>query len=275
MFRRAFATSAKLATAVASVQFGAAAVALSDKQLNKKPDWYKNAVVSLEESLKKLSSYAFIESPETLDSAEAALKKVADIENTEILWRLARVYAEKAELTKNPDQQLKLLKEAASYAKKALALEPSSGSAGAHKWYAIILCHLLHVDKKVPKNHISDLKADVKKHLERATEIDSKDPFSWFLLGRVHFENKDYKEAINYFEKAEGLRSKFSAANLYYIGECQRHLGKKSDAVETLKSALVLAAKNKHDGKAKSEAKRVLLSSLKQKAEDIEVKSEW
>jgi tetratricopeptide (TPR) repeat protein len=275
MFRRAFSATAKLATGLASVQMGATAVALTDKQLNKKPDWYKNAVLSLEDSLKKLSTYKFIESPETLDHAEQALKKVADFENTEILWRLARVYAEKAELTKNTAEQLKLLKEAASYAKKALSLEPSSGSAGAHKWYAIIVCHLLHVDKKVPKNHINDLKADVKKHLERATQIDPKDPFSWFLLGKIYFENKDYKEAINHFEKAEGLRSKFSAANLYYLGECQRHLGKKSEATESLKAALTLSAKNKHDGKAKSEAKRVLLSALKQKAEDIEIKSDW
>jgi tetratricopeptide (TPR) repeat protein len=275
MFRRVFTTGAKLASGLAAVQMSAAAVALTDKQLNKKPEWYKNAVLSLEDSLKKLSTYAYIESSETLENAEAALKKVADIENTEILWRLARVLAEKAELTKNGDEKKKLLKEAAGYAKKALAIEPSSGSAGAHKWYAIIICQLLHAHPKVPKNKIADLKSDVKKHLERATEIDPKDPFTWHLLGRYHYENKDYKEAINYFQKAEGIKSRFSAANLYYLGSCQVHLGKKPDAIDTLKNAYLLQAKNKHDGKAKSEAKRILLSTLKQKVEDIEAKSEW
>ena len=71
------------------------------------------------------------------------------------------------------------------------------------------------------------------------------------------------------------FQAKFSAANLFYLGECQRHLGKKSDAVDLLKAAVLLPTKNKFDGKAKSEAKRVLLSSLKQKLEDIEKKPEW
>uniref|UniRef100_A0A914Z819 Regulator of microtubule dynamics protein 1 n=1 Tax=Panagrolaimus superbus TaxID=310955 RepID=A0A914Z819_9BILA len=275
MFRRAFSVGAKLATGIASVQMGAAAVALTDKQLGKKPEYYKNAVLSLESALKHLSTYQFIESEEKLNEAQTILTKVADIENAEILWRLARVLAEKADLTKSADEKKKLLKEAAGYAKKALAIEPSSGCAGAHKWYAIIICQLLHVDTKVPKNKIADLKADIKKHLHRATEIDPKDPFAWYLLGRHYFENKDYKEAINHFEKAEGLKSKFSSANLYYLGECQRHLGKKPDAIETLKAAYLLQSKNKHDGKAKSEAKRILLSTLKQKVEDIEAKSEW
>ena len=72
--------------------------------------------------------------------------------------------------------------------------------------YAIIICKLIHVDKKGCKKHMSELKADIKNHLERATKIDSKDPFAWHLLGVYHFENKDYKEALTHFQKAEGIR---------------------------------------------------------------------
>lgn len=75
MFRRVLTAGAKLAGGLASVQMGAAAVALTDKQLSKKSEWYQNAVRSLEESLKKLSTYAYIESQETLDNAEAILNK--------------------------------------------------------------------------------------------------------------------------------------------------------------------------------------------------------
>lgn len=75
MFRHAFSAGAKLAAGLASVQMGAAAVALSDKQLGKKPDWYQSDVRSLEEALKKLSTYQHIENPEILDQAQESLKK--------------------------------------------------------------------------------------------------------------------------------------------------------------------------------------------------------
>uniref|UniRef100_A0AC34R8I0 Regulator of microtubule dynamics protein 1 n=1 Tax=Panagrolaimus sp. JU765 TaxID=591449 RepID=A0AC34R8I0_9BILA len=274
MFRRTFAAGAKLIGGLASVQMGAAAVALTDKQLSKKPDWYQNGVKTLEESLKKLSTYAFIDSTETLDTAEHILYKVHDIENTELLWRLARVLAEKADMTKNEAEKKKLLHEAAKYAKKAIALEPGTGSAGAHKWYAYILCNLLKVEKHCKKD-AKQLEEKVLVHLEKAAKLDPKDPFTLHLLGIHLFHNKDYKEAIKNFEKAESIKPNFSAANLYYLGETQRHLGKKAEATATLKKVLTLPTKYKFDSKAKSEAKRTLMVNLKQKLEDIEPKSDF
>jgi len=272
MFRRVLTAGAKIAGGLASVQMGAAAVALTDKQLSKKSEWYQNAVRSLEESLKKLSTYAYIESKETLDNAEEILNKVHDVENAEILWRLARVLTEKASLSHNHDEQKKLLHDAIKYAKKAVAL--GDNSAGAHKWYAITVAHLLKVEK-LPKSSVNELNSEILKHLKKATELDPKDPFAWHLLGVQEFSNKEYKEAIKHFEKAESIKAGFSAANLFYLGETQRQLGKKTEAIETLKKALLLPVKFKNDGKGKSEAKRVLLTKLKQKAEDIEPKSDF
>lgn len=70
MFRQALRASDKILAGVSAVQLGAAGVALTDKQLSKKPDWYQNAVKDLEESLKKLGKYSYIESQEVLDHAE-------------------------------------------------------------------------------------------------------------------------------------------------------------------------------------------------------------
>lgn len=40
MFRRAAATVGRVVAGVGAVQLGAAAVALTDKELSKKPEWY-------------------------------------------------------------------------------------------------------------------------------------------------------------------------------------------------------------------------------------------
>lgn len=75
MYRRAASYAAKMAAGVGSLQLGAAAVALTDKQLSKKPEWYKNDVLALESSIKLLSTYRYIESEEALDSAEEVFNR--------------------------------------------------------------------------------------------------------------------------------------------------------------------------------------------------------
>uniref|UniRef100_A0A1I7XLL4 TPR_REGION domain-containing protein n=1 Tax=Heterorhabditis bacteriophora TaxID=37862 RepID=A0A1I7XLL4_HETBA len=137
MFRRVATSFSRIIVGAAGVQLGATAIALSDKELSKKPEWYQNAVRSLEYSIIKLSKYGYIQSQETLDEAHEVLLKVADVHSTEIHWRLARVLIEKAELTKCGEQKKHLLHEAKEHAKKALAVEPSKGCAGAHKWQVL------------------------------------------------------------------------------------------------------------------------------------------
>ncbi|KAI6189544.1 Regulator of microtubule dynamics protein 1 [Aphelenchoides bicaudatus] len=268
MFRRAATTAGKLLIGAAgSFQMGAAAVALTDKQLSKKPEWYRHNVLSLEESLKKLSTYTWIESEEVLNEAEENLKQYVDSNNPEILWRLARTLTEKASLIKDEHKKAELLHQAVDYAEKAIKY--GGKSAHAFKWYAISACYLRDVDKKAKK--CPKLREKINDHLKRATELDKQDPFSLSLLGIHQYHDKNYKEALESFKKAESIKPGFSLTNLSYLGRTQYALGQKSEATESLKKAFNLPIKNKHDGKAKSETKSLLLNKLKQKQEDFEI----
>jgi len=132
---------------------------------------------------------------------------------------------------------------------------------------------LVAVDKKAKKN--CSLPEKISAHLKRSTELDAKDPFAWHLLGHEQYKRKEYKEAISSFQKAESLKPGFSAANLYYLGDSQRLVGSKDEAINTLKKAYNAPIKNKFDGKAKAEAKRILLTKLKQKVEDFEISHDF
>ncbi|TKR61230.1 hypothetical protein L596_028370 [Steinernema carpocapsae] len=268
MFRRVLTSASKLVAGVASVQVAATAVTISDADLKKKPEWYQHAVASLEESLKKLSTYAYIESEETLQAAEDVLHRVLDQNNVDILWRYARILVEQAELSKCPKKKLELLHEAKTYAKKALAIEPAKGSAGAHKWYAIAVTKLAQVDKKA-------CASDAVEHLERATKLAPKDPFAWHLLGVALFNVGKFGEAIKSFTTAEEIKAGFSAANLYYLGHAQKNEGKKTEAIDTLKKCLATHTKCKADGRGKLEAKKVLGVDLKLKPEEYEPKADF
>ena len=79
MLRRAAAVAAKLVTGAGAVQLGAAGVALTDKELGKRPEWYQNAVKSLEQTLKATGKYGFIESEAKLNEAEETLKRFVNL----------------------------------------------------------------------------------------------------------------------------------------------------------------------------------------------------
>ncbi|VDM46851.1 unnamed protein product [Toxocara canis] len=252
----------RLLASFAGVQLGAATVvALTDKQLLKKPEWYQHAVLRLEKTLKQTSKYGYIQSEEILDEAYDVLLRVSDVENTEILWRLARVLVEKAELSKCEEEKQALLKEAEEYSTKALAHEGTKPSAGAHKWHAITLAKLAHYRKKDKRQE------EIHEHLEKATKIDAADPYAWHLLGVSCFNMKRYKEAIEYFQKAEEVKPNFSPSNLYYLGAAQQKTRDKKAAIESFKKAMAVPAKTNADGRAKLDTKKAL-SSLKVKPEE-------
>lgn len=169
MFRQAASRAAKLIVGVSSIQFGAATVALTDKQLAKKPDWYKQDVQSLEKSFKALSKYSFIENEEVLNVAEDCFKRYADSKNPEVLWRLSRALAEKAELTKDHAKKIELLHEALKWAEQALTYEGKVPNAQIHKWFGIAAIRYAQVDKKAGK--CPTLREKTLTHLKRATEL--------------------------------------------------------------------------------------------------------
>ncbi|CAI4222956.1 unnamed protein product [Auanema sp. JU1783] len=262
MFRRAATVLGRIATGAAGVQIGAAAaVALTDKELSKKPDWYQIAVKSLEDALKATSKKGFIESPSVLQEAEEALSKISDEHNTEIQWRFARILIEKADLTKDPKEKAHLLHEAKEHVKKALAVEPAKGSAGVHKWFAILLSRLDAVEKS---NHGED----IIKHLEKSVSLDNTDPYAFHLLGVAQYNNKDHKKALENFAKAEEIRRDFSANNHYYSGLALKASGKKDDAIKSFKQSVQTLPRNSADEKARSLSKGAL-ASLGLKPEEI------
>ncbi|CAD5229856.1 unnamed protein product [Bursaphelenchus xylophilus] len=267
MFRRVLQSSAKLVAGVGALQLGAAGVALTDKQLGKKPAWYQDAVKSLESSLKELGKSSYIESEEVLTHAEEVFTRVVDLDNPHILWRLGRTFAEKAEFVHDPVKKVELLKKAVELTNKAIQLEGSNGLSGAHKWYAISAARLLSVDKKAVKDP-KHTQEQIWAHLKKATELNPKDAYAFLHLGIAHFEKKEYKEALAAFKKADELRQN-TPQILFHLGEALRVSKQKQEAIDTLKKAVASYSRNKFDRKAKSDAKRVLLTSLKQTAEDI------
>ncbi|KHN83250.1 hypothetical protein Tcan_11112 [Toxocara canis] len=68
----------RLLASFAGLQLGAATVvALTDKQLLKKPEWYQHAVLRLEKTLKQTSKYGYIQSEEILDEAYDVLLRTS------------------------------------------------------------------------------------------------------------------------------------------------------------------------------------------------------
>jgi len=66
----------------------------SDKELMKKPKWYSATVSRIEGAVKTLSRYQPIEGESFLHDAIDILKRVEDVNNTEISWRLGRAFVE-------------------------------------------------------------------------------------------------------------------------------------------------------------------------------------
>ncbi|KAI6233624.1 Regulator of microtubule dynamics protein 1 [Aphelenchoides fujianensis] len=260
MFRQAASAARKLVVGVGALQLGAATVALTDKQLSKKPEWYQTSVKRLEHALKLTTRYGWIENEAELNDAEDIFQRVIDLNNPEVTWRLSRVLVEKAALIKDPHKQAGLLHQAVDLARRAI--DSGKGTAGAYKWYAIALQRLIEVDKAAKKKE-SQLNEKIWDSLKQATRIDPKDPFAWHLLGVAAFKKKDYKEAIGYFQQAENIKA--SSA----------HFGDKTAAIQTLKNALVLKTKWNADNVARSNAKSTLLSKLKQNAEQIDVQDAY
>uniref|UniRef100_A0A0K0FK85 Regulator of microtubule dynamics protein 1 (inferred by orthology to a human protein) n=1 Tax=Strongyloides venezuelensis TaxID=75913 RepID=A0A0K0FK85_STRVS len=265
MFRRFLQSAGKLSAGFVSAQVAATAVVLSDKDLLKKPYWYREVVISVEEAVKDLSVKGFIESKGKLAELEDVFQRIKDINHVEILWRYARLLAEKAQFLHSKKEKLELLHEAEKYVKKALEIEPATGVPGLHKWAAIIYTKLGELEKR------TDVDV-VKTHFKKAVELDSKDPYAHLLYGMQLFKNKDYKEAVEIFKKAESIKSEFSVANKYYLGAALKELGKKDESIQVLKEAIALPVVYFFEGSAKAEARAILTNYYKLSAREIDVR---
>jgi len=166
-------------------------------------------------------------------------------------------------------------KEALEIAEKALQFETSSGSFGAHKWYAIIQNYVsVHEGTKEQL-----LKApEIKKHLERALEINSMDPTTWHILGIWHYTfaelplhyrwaarllyatppESTFAEALRHFERAETLQPDFYSTNHYYLSLTYDHLNMKDKALSHLIKAFTAPILSEDDKDTHEKAAHIL-----------------
>ena len=172
-----------------------------------------------------------------------------------------------------------------------LAFEGKDGIAGAHKWFAISASRLQKVDKKAAK--CPKLNEQIGAHAKKATELDPKVSHIMTIitmcLGPVRLDRVGHravrKEGLQGGHRVVAKKPKgssptpqlftiwvlpFQLQSTTFPGDAQRLVGSKAEATETLKKAYATPSKDSVDSRAKSEAKRILLTKLKQKPEDID-----
>uniref|UniRef100_A0A183CHB5 Regulator of microtubule dynamics protein 1 n=1 Tax=Globodera pallida TaxID=36090 RepID=A0A183CHB5_GLOPA len=192
-----------------------------------------------------------------IDNAYNVLRRHRSSNNPEVLWRLARVLYKQGRAARSAAESKRLCYEAFDFAKKALENQPTTGSFGAHKWYAILLDRTAELEGN--KARISKA-LEVKSHFERALELNAFDATTWHLLGVWHYEFADlpshmrwlasmvyatppkstYDEALRCFERAETISPSFYAANNYYLGLVYEKMNQRNEALEQFKKAYYL-----------------------------------
>ncbi|KAK6019278.1 tetratricopeptide repeat protein [Ostertagia ostertagi] len=288
----------RIAASAAGLQVCAAGVALTDKELSKKPEWYRKDVLALEDSLKKLGRHGFNTSQSAVNDAYETLKKYSHISNVEVHWRMARALLEKSYFTKSPTERAHLVHEVcyclivffwscyiltrktsriivrSEIFRPRIAqrrLYPSKPKSQAPErtndcfMYAIALSNLEEIDPK------ADHSAEILKHLEHAASIDKEDAYTVFLLGVAHYKKKNYSEALSQFQKAETMRKHFSSSNLYYMGMAYHSSGNKEEAIKHFIASYKVRPKNEHELKSRALAKTKMLLKLKVDQKDYEV----
>ncbi|XP_054716619.1 regulator of microtubule dynamics protein 1-like [Uloborus diversus] len=206
------------------------------------------------------------------DKLHEALLPHRSTDNPEILWRFARAIFEKCR-NEEKTEKLKSLEESLSLVDRALELDETCWAA--HKWRAILLDYVWRF--KSTKGRIIH-SFDVKKHMERAIELNPKDSTSYYLLGEWCFTFADmpwyqrkaaaaifaspptstYEEALQFFEKAEQICPKFYSMNLLMIGKCYLKMKQEDKAILFLKQALEYPVKTPDDQQAHAEAEKLL-----------------
>lgn len=205
---------------------------------------------------------------ETLD-----LLKTLEAENPEVLWRQGRALFKVSGTETNNSKKSELIREA--YKLIANSLAKNEENFAVHKWYAILLDAKSNLDGI--KERVTQLE-NVKKHMQRAIELNPNDPTSRYILGEFAFGLADlpwyqrklvstifatpptgtYEEALESFLKAEELEANFFSVNKLMIGKCYYQLKDNEKAREFLTKAANITVQNEDDRKCKEEAESLL-----------------
>ncbi|XP_072426408.1 regulator of microtubule dynamics protein 1 isoform X1 [Chiloscyllium punctatum] len=194
--------------------------------------------------------------------------------NDELLWRLARASRDLAQLeSTSVERKKQLTYEALEFAEKAL--EKNELSFAAHKWYAICISDV--GDYEGIKTKISNAYV-IKKHFQKAIELNPKDATSIHLMGLWCFTfaelpwvqqkiaamffatppSSSYEEALQYFNKAEQVDPNFYSKNLLMMGKTYMKLKKEKLALLWLTKARDYPARNEGDKQVQKEAIELL-----------------
>ncbi|XP_045417499.1 regulator of microtubule dynamics protein 1 [Lemur catta] len=230
-----------------------------------------NATAKVEEILEQ-ADYLY-ESGET-EKLYQLLTQYKESEDAELLWRLARASRDVAQLSRTSEEEKKqLVYEALEYAKRAL--EKNESNFAAHKWYAICISDVGDyegIKVKIANAYI------IKKHFEKAIELNPKDATSIHLMGiwcytfaempwyqrriaKVLFAtppSSTYEEALGYFHRAEQVDPNFYSKNLLLLGKTYLKLHNKKLAAFWLLKAKDYPAHTEEDKQVHTEAAQLL-----------------
>lgn len=189
----------------------------------------------------------------------------------EIKWRRARAMFKLSRC--DGAAKADLIREA--YVLVADAVAQDEANFACHKWMAILLDAKSELDGI--KARVQQLET-VKRHMERAVELNGDDPTGWHLLGNFAFGLADmawyqrkivstifatpptgtYEEALGHFLTAEERKANFYSMNLLLIGKCYAALKDTAKAKEYLERAANVKVLNEDDKRCKEEATGLL-----------------
>lgn len=121
---------------------------------------------------------------------------------------------------------------ARSYFEKAIDLDPDLSSS--HSGLSLILCH--HVLMGWANDHAALLNG-AHDHANRALNIDARDAFAHFVMGRVLTLNGDFEQAIAELNKAKELNPNFALTH-FGLGFALVWFGKTAEAIPHLERAI-------------------------------------
>uniref|UniRef100_A0A3P8ZFN9 Regulator of microtubule dynamics protein 1 n=1 Tax=Esox lucius TaxID=8010 RepID=A0A3P8ZFN9_ESOLU len=198
------------------------------------------------------------------------LLQYKDSDDAEFLWRLARASRDVSLLAHiAANEKKRLTYEAFEYTKKAL--EKNDACFAAHKWFAVCLSDIGDyegVKVKIGNSYI------IKKHLERAIELNPKDATSIHILGYWCFAFAElawyqrkvaamifaspptatYEEALAFFLKAEEVDPNFYSMNLLMLGKTYLAMKDTEKAVHWLSKAKEYPPHTEEDKQVHKEA---------------------
>jgi len=181
------------------------------------------------------------------------LLKGLEQSDAEVLWRQGRALFKLASEESNSTKKAELIREAYKFAADSLAKDEQNYAV--HKWYAILLDAKSNLDGI--KERVTQLE-NVKKHMERAIQLNPNDPTSRYILGEFQYGLADlpwyqrkvvstifatpptgtYDEALTSFLKAEELSDDFYSMNKLMIAKCYYQLKNNEKAKEYLIKAV-------------------------------------